>query len=74
MSAQNPYAPPKAVVGDVFDGEVAPALWNPTAAGSWSILFSPIFGAYLHMLNWRALFQILTTECMSMPFCCSLKN
>ena len=57
MSAQNPYAPPKAVVGDVFDGEVAPALWNPTAAGSWSILFSPIFGAYLHMLNWRALGQ-----------------
>lgn len=57
MSAQNPYAPPKAVVGDVVDGEVAPALWNPTAAGSWSILFSPIFGAYLHMLNWRALGQ-----------------
>lgn len=57
MSAQNPYAPPKAVVGDVTDGEVAPALWNPTAAGSWSILFSPIFGAYLHMLNWKALGQ-----------------
>jgi hypothetical protein len=57
MSTQNPYAPPKAVVGDVIDAEVAPALWNPTAAGSWSILFSPIFGAYLHMLNWRALGQ-----------------
>lgn len=55
MSAQNPYAPPKAVVGDVVDNAVVPALWNPTAAGSWSILFSPIFGAYLHMLNWRAL-------------------
>jgi hypothetical protein len=57
MSAQNPYAPPKAVVGDVVDAGVAPALWNPTAAGCWSILFSPIFGAYLHMLNWRALGQ-----------------
>jgi hypothetical protein len=32
-----------------------PALWNPNAAGSWSIIFSPAFGAYLHMLNWRAL-------------------
>ena len=57
MSAPNPYAPPKAVVGDVVGNEVAPALWNPTAAGAWSILFSPIFGAYLHMLNWRALGQ-----------------
>jgi hypothetical protein len=31
------------------------ALWNPNAAANWSILFSPAFGAYLHMLNWRAL-------------------
>jgi hypothetical protein len=33
----------------------APALWNPSVAAAWSILFTPIFGAYLHMLNWRAL-------------------
>ena len=31
------------------------ALWNPNAAANWSLLFSPIFGSYLHMLNWRSL-------------------
>jgi hypothetical protein len=30
-------------------------LWNPTAAASWSILFTPIFGAFLQMKNWRSL-------------------
>ncbi len=55
MSENNPYAPPKATVGDVVDSRMPPALWNPTAAGSWSIIFSPTFGAYLHMLNWKAL-------------------
>lgn len=33
----------------------APALWNPQAAALWSLLFSPVFGAWLHALNWRAL-------------------
>lgn len=33
----------------------APRLWNPAAAGCWSLLFTPIFGAALHMKNWRAL-------------------
>jgi hypothetical protein len=35
----------------------APArpLWNPAAAVNWSILFTPIFGAYLHTKNWEAL-------------------
>jgi hypothetical protein len=28
-----------------------PALWNPNAAASWSLLFSPAFGAYLHARN-----------------------
>lgn len=32
-----------------------PYLWNPNSAALWSILFSPIFGAWLHMLNWREL-------------------
>jgi hypothetical protein len=32
-----------------------PALWNPQAAALWSLLFSPVFGAWLHALNWRAL-------------------
>ena len=31
------------------------ALWNPNAAANWSLLFSPAFGSYLHMLNWRSL-------------------
>lgn len=31
------------------------ALWNPNAAANWSLLFSPVFGACLHALNWRSL-------------------
>jgi hypothetical protein len=31
------------------------SLWNPNAAANWSILFTPIFGAYLHSKNWAAL-------------------
>lgn len=52
--SSNPYAAPKARVGDE-PGAVAAPIWNPNAAASWSLPFSPIFGAYLHMLNWRAL-------------------
>lgn len=35
--------------------EETPALWNPNAAACWSLLFSPVFGAALHMLNARAM-------------------
>ncbi len=28
-----------------------PALWNPNAAASWSLLFTPAFGAFLHARN-----------------------
>lgn len=31
------------------------ALWNPTAITLWSVPFSPLFGAYLHIQNWTAL-------------------
>jgi len=55
MTEHNLYAPPKAVVDDVRTSEHAPALWNPMAAVLWSLLFTPIFGAYLHMKNWQAL-------------------
>src|SRR5262245_2874850 len=55
MSALNPYAPPKAEVADVIDHDPAPELWNPNAASSWSLMFSPVFGAFLHMRNWEAL-------------------
>ena len=53
--ARNPYAPPKAEVADVGLGLAPPALWNPGAAANWSLLFSPAFGAFLHMKNWEAL-------------------
>jgi len=51
----DPYAPPRARVVDSPSHAIAPPLWNPNAAANWSLLFSPAFGAYLHMLNWRAL-------------------
>ena len=51
----NPYAPPNASVQDVATQQESPALWNPGAAGGWSLLFSPIFGAIIHMKNWQAL-------------------
>jgi hypothetical protein len=52
----NRYAPPVANVDDVASTrEAAPALWNPGAATAWSLLFSPAFGAFLHMKNWEAL-------------------
>lgn len=34
---------------------VSPPIWNPNAAANWCLIFTPAFGAYLHMLNWRAL-------------------
>ena len=51
----NPYAPPKAFVADIAGQEESPPLWNPNAAANWSLLFSPVFGAYLQMKNWEVL-------------------
>lgn len=31
------------------------SLWNPNAAANWSLLFSPVFGAWLHAKNWIVL-------------------
>lgn len=31
------------------------AIWNPNAAAGWSLVFTPVFGTILQMLNWRAL-------------------
>lgn len=53
----NPYAPPKAEVADIAGERNPPPLWNPNAAANWSLLFSPAFGAFLHMKNWQALGQ-----------------
>jgi hypothetical protein len=33
----------------------AQALWNPSVAACWSVIFTPAFGAYLLMRNWEAL-------------------
>jgi hypothetical protein len=39
--ANNPYAPPQAVIGDTPDGSgrpaTSPALWNPHAAANWRV-------------------------------------
>jgi hypothetical protein len=51
----NRYAPPAAHVEDVQMREASPPLWNPGAATAWSLLFSPIFGAFVQMKNWQAL-------------------
>ena len=55
MTTENPYAAPQAPVADVPSLDPAPPLWNPNAAASWSLLFTPTFGAILHMKNWRAM-------------------
>jgi hypothetical protein len=52
---ENLYAPPKSKVADIGHDGVSPAIWNPNSAANWSLLFSPAFGAYLHMKNWEAL-------------------
>lgn len=37
--------------------QVTPKLWNPNAAANWSLLFTPILGAWLHAKNWKELDQ-----------------
>lgn len=43
------------MVAEAAAVDTPPAIWNPNAAANWCLLFSPAFGAYLNMLNWRAL-------------------
>ena len=38
------------------------AIWNPNATANWSLLFTPAFGAYLQMLNWRVLGEAARAE------------
>jgi hypothetical protein len=35
--------------------EPSVAIWNPNATANWSLLFTPVFGAFLQMLNWEEL-------------------
>ncbi|SMC27251.1 hypothetical protein SAMN02745857_02768 [Andreprevotia lacus DSM 23236] len=52
----NIYAPSKADLSTApLQGGEAPALWNPDAAGNWSLLFTPVFGAILGYKNWVAI-------------------
>ena len=52
----NPFAPPKAALdGVAVVAEDAPMLWNPDAAGAWSLLFTPVFGSILVRKNWKAI-------------------
>jgi hypothetical protein len=39
------------------DTHSCPPLWNPNAAASWSLIFSPAFGSIIQMKNWQALGQ-----------------
>ena len=55
MSSDERYLPPQSNDFGSGTGQEAPALWNPNAAACWSLLFSPIFGAALHMFNARAM-------------------
>jgi len=34
-----------------------PALWRPSAVALWSLFFTPVFGSWLLMHNWRILGQ-----------------
>ena len=38
-----------------LEAERAGAIWNPNATTLWSLPFTPAFGSYLQMLNWRTL-------------------
>ena len=53
----NPYqAPTSNVSSNAY--ELAPNLWNPDAAGVWSIFLTPIFGSILISKNWKALGEL----------------
>lgn len=35
--------------------QTEPRIWGSNAAASWSVLFTPVFGAFLQARNWRSL-------------------
>ena len=52
----NPYQAPEAdLTQNPSAAAVAPPLWNPDAIGNWSLLLTPLFGAFLVARNWQAL-------------------
>jgi hypothetical protein len=52
-SALSPLSPPLSERSST----AAPELWNPNAAANWSLMFTPIFGAWIHAKNWNELGQ-----------------
>lgn len=50
----NPYDAPQASL-DGTSADAVPPIWNPNAAACWSFFFTPVFGAILLTMNWRAL-------------------
>ena len=51
----SPSDPRNGIAAQTNVGVNGLALWNPNAALYWSILFTPVFGAYLQALNWRTM-------------------
>jgi hypothetical protein len=37
--------------------QTTPKLWNPNVAANWSLLFTPLFGAWIQAKNWKELDQ-----------------
>ena len=56
MTEANPYQTPAAdLSGNQTEALTAPSLWNPNAAGLWSVLLTPVFGQTLVYKNWQAI-------------------
>lgn len=58
MDTTDRFAHPRAEVKEIpdfADTVAVPRLWNPGVAAAWSLLFSPAFGAAVHMRNWRVM-------------------
>lgn len=54
MSATNDFTDFTAPAVHVTPAD-RPGLWNPTAAGLWSLLLTPAFGAFIVARNWKTL-------------------
>ena len=55
FSSTTPWSAPHSPQSSPSKSKAPSPLWNPTAAAIWSLPFSPAFGSYLQMLNWRSL-------------------
>lgn len=47
-------------------------IWNPEAAANWSLPFTPAFGSFLHMQNWRVLGEMEKARAAGVWFVVSL--